>query len=74
MSTKELKYIYYLLIVKNQACKEWSDLIFYGIGKRILDKGYKYFWHYVPMYMNYRYPEVNMKKGAAVIETVLTTR
>ncbi|KAL8148092.1 hypothetical protein AgCh_005437 [Apium graveolens] len=52
MSTKELKYNNYLLMVENQASQDWSDLIFYAIRRRILDRGFEYFGHYIPMYMN----------------------
>ena len=74
MSTKELKYIHYLLRVEDETSRLLSSMILANITRRILDNDLYYFGSYVPKYINFREQEVKLKKGEAVIENVLTQR
>ncbi|KAK1378013.1 hypothetical protein POM88_024757 [Heracleum sosnowskyi] len=58
-TTKELKYVHYLLKWKNGVCKEWSDMILSTIRRRF-DEGRNYNGDYTPMYLNLRDQEVEM--------------
>ncbi|KAK1371557.1 hypothetical protein POM88_037649 [Heracleum sosnowskyi] len=64
-TTKELKYVHYLLKWKNRVCKEWSDLILSTIRLRF-DEGRNYDGNYTPMYLNMRDQEVEMQRGSAI--------
>ncbi|KAK1369592.1 hypothetical protein POM88_035684 [Heracleum sosnowskyi] len=66
-TTKELKYVHYLLRWKNKVCKEWSDMILSTI-KRRLDEGRNFNGDYTPMYLNLRGQDVEMQRGTAVKE------
>ena len=73
-STKELKYVHYLLRIKNQVTKEWSEMILTTIRKRILDGGIRYDGNYKPLYINFKGDEVEMQKNGAFIETFMNIR
>ncbi|KAK1368040.1 hypothetical protein POM88_034132 [Heracleum sosnowskyi] len=66
-TTHELKYVHYLLRLKNQMCKEWSDMILSTIRRR-LDGNSNFNGNYTPMYLNQRGQDVEMQKGTAVKE------
>ncbi|KAK1380858.1 hypothetical protein POM88_027602 [Heracleum sosnowskyi] len=66
-TTQELKYVHYLLRSKNQICKEWSDMILSTIRRR-LDGNNNFNGNYIPMYLNQRGQDVEMKRGTAVKE------
>ncbi|KAK1379789.1 hypothetical protein POM88_026533 [Heracleum sosnowskyi] len=55
-STKELKYVHYLLRCKNKVCKEWSDMILSTIRRRF-DEG-----------KNFNGEDVEMQRGTFVKE------
>ncbi|KAK1378500.1 hypothetical protein POM88_025244 [Heracleum sosnowskyi] len=58
-TTKELKYVHYLLRWKNEVCKVWSDMILSTI-KRRLDGNRNFNGDYTPMYLNQRGQDVEM--------------
>ncbi|KAK1367763.1 hypothetical protein POM88_033855 [Heracleum sosnowskyi] len=66
-TTQELKYVHYLLRLKNQMCKEWSDMILSTIRRR-LDRNSNFNGNYTPMYLNQRGQDVEMQRGTAVKE------
>ncbi|KAK1394055.1 hypothetical protein POM88_013111 [Heracleum sosnowskyi] len=66
-TTKELKYVHYLLKWKNKVCKEWSDMILSTIMRRF-DEGRNYNGDYTPMYLNLRDQDMEMQRGTAVKE------
>ncbi|KAK1393726.1 hypothetical protein POM88_012782 [Heracleum sosnowskyi] len=66
-TTKELKYVHYLLKWKNEVCKEWSDMILSTIRRRF-DEGKNYNGDYTPMYLNLRDQDVEMQRGSAIKE------
>ncbi|KAK1351429.1 hypothetical protein POM88_054359 [Heracleum sosnowskyi] len=66
-TTKELKYVHYLLKWKNEVCKVWSDMILATIRRRFLE-GKNFNGNYIPMYINLRGQDVEMQKGTAVKE------
>ncbi|KAK1379283.1 hypothetical protein POM88_026027 [Heracleum sosnowskyi] len=66
-STKELKYVHYLLKWKNRICKEWSNMILSTIRRRF-DEGRNYNGDYTPMYLNLRDQDVEMQRGTVVKE------
>ena len=59
-STKELKYVHYLLRLKNQVTKELSEIILATIRRRILDGVIRYDGNYKPLYINFKGDEVKM--------------
>ncbi|KAK1371387.1 hypothetical protein POM88_037479 [Heracleum sosnowskyi] len=69
-STKELKYVHYLLKGKNEVCKEWSNIILSTIRQRF-DGGRNYDGEYTLMYLNLRGQEVEMQRGSVVKEMSL---
>lgn len=73
-STKELKYVHYLLKVKNQVTKEWSEMILATIRRRFQDGGNKYDGNYRPLYINLKGDEVEMHKNEAFIEEFFSIR
>ncbi|KAK1365979.1 hypothetical protein POM88_041540 [Heracleum sosnowskyi] len=66
-TTKELKYVHYLLKWKNKVCKEWSDMILSTIRRRF-QEGKNFNGNYTPMYLNLRGQDVEMQRGTAVKE------
>ncbi|KAK1368062.1 hypothetical protein POM88_034154 [Heracleum sosnowskyi] len=66
-TTKELKYVHYLLRWKNEVCTVWSDMIFATIRRR-LDGNRNFNGNYTPMYLNQRGQDVEMQRGTAVKE------
>ncbi|KAK1404093.1 hypothetical protein POM88_003698 [Heracleum sosnowskyi] len=66
-TTKELKYVHYLLKWKNKVCKEWSDIILSTIRRRF-DEGRNFNGDYTPMYLNLKDQDVEMQRGTAVKE------
>ncbi|KAK1352207.1 hypothetical protein POM88_053471 [Heracleum sosnowskyi] len=66
-TTKELKYVHYLLRWKNQVCKVWSDMILSTIRRR-LNGNSNFNGDYTPMYLNQRGQDVEMQRGTAVKE------
>ncbi|KAK1388151.1 hypothetical protein POM88_016329 [Heracleum sosnowskyi] len=66
-TTKELKYVHYLLRWKNEVCKVWSDMILSTIRRR-LDGNINFNGDYTPMYLNQRGQDVEMQSGTAVKE------
>ncbi|KAK1359921.1 hypothetical protein POM88_044395 [Heracleum sosnowskyi] len=66
-TTKELKYVHYLLKWKNEVCKVWSDMILSTIRRRF-HEGNNYNGNYTPMYLNLRGQDVEMQRGTAVKE------
>ncbi|KAK1390006.1 hypothetical protein POM88_018184 [Heracleum sosnowskyi] len=66
-TTKELKYVHYLLRWKNEVCKVWSDMILSTIRRR-LDGNRNFNGDYTPMYLNQRGQDVEMQRGTAVKE------
>ncbi|KAK1387712.1 hypothetical protein POM88_015890 [Heracleum sosnowskyi] len=67
-TTKELKYVHYLLKWKNEVCKVWSDMILSTIRRRFLE-GKNYTGDYTPMYLNLRDQDVEMQRDTAIKET-----
>ncbi|KAK1356527.1 hypothetical protein POM88_049783 [Heracleum sosnowskyi] len=66
-TTQELKYVHYLLRLKNQMCKVWSDMVLSTIRRR-LDGNSNFNGNYTPMYLNQRGQHVEMQRGTAVKE------
>ncbi|KAK1377273.1 hypothetical protein POM88_033466 [Heracleum sosnowskyi] len=66
-TTKELKYVHYLLRWKNEVCKVWSDMILVTIRRR-LDGNRNFNGNYTPMYLNQRGQDVEMQRGTVVKE------
>ncbi|KAK1362942.1 hypothetical protein POM88_038503 [Heracleum sosnowskyi] len=66
-TTKELKYVHYLLKWKNEVCKVCSDMILSTIRRRFLE-GRNFNGNYTPMYLNLRGQDVEMQRGTAVKE------
>lgn len=73
-STKELKYVHYLLKPKNQVYVSWSNMILNAIRKRIQDGSKNYDGNYAPLYISESGQEVEMQKNSAVKELVLGTK
>ncbi|KAK1396951.1 hypothetical protein POM88_006814 [Heracleum sosnowskyi] len=66
-TTKELKYVHYLVKWKNEVCKVWSDMILATIRRR-LDGNRNFNGNYTPMYLNQRGQDVEMQRGTAIKE------
>ncbi|KAL8109728.1 hypothetical protein AgCh_025725 [Apium graveolens] len=64
----ELKYIHYLLRVENKVTRNWSSMILEVIRRRLMTKDDKYNGDYVPEYRTYTGQEMQMKKGAAMLQ------
>ena len=69
----ELKYIHYLLRVENKVTRNWSSMILEVIRRRVMTKDDKYNGDYVPKYRTYTGQEMQMKKGAAVLQVFLNS-
>ncbi|KAK1372998.1 hypothetical protein POM88_029191 [Heracleum sosnowskyi] len=67
-TTKELKYVHYMLKWKNEVYV-WSDMILSTIRRRFLE-GKNYTGDYTPMYLNLRDQDVEMQRGTAVKEII----
>lgn len=66
--TKELKYVHYLLTVKNQTIKCRFDRNLATIRRRVLDRERKYDDNYRPIYLNPKGEDVEMQKNTAYFE------
>lgn len=73
-STKELKYVHYLLRVRNQTTKCWHDMILETIRRRILDKVRRYDENYKPMYLDFKGEEVEIQRNTTFFKVFLKTR
>lgn len=73
-STKELKYVHYLLKAGNEVSKLWSRMILSTIRKRFVDGEKRYYGNYTPLYLNTKDEEVEMQRNSAIKELILGMR
>ena len=66
-TTKELKYVHYILKVKDKTTEIWSNIILSKIRKRIMDGSSSYDGKYIPTNIEWSNNEVKMKEKSAVI-------
>lgn len=73
-SSKELKYVHYLLRVEHEASKRLSTNILETIRRKVLTNKVKYNGIYVPLYITYSGEEAEMPRNTAFFEIILNTR
>ena len=73
-SLRELEHIHYMLEIKNEATKRWSELLKRTIREKRRFYGISSDAEYVPKITQEDGSETNMEKNSSVIETIAGTR